>query len=336
MLFHRALGFVLAILLTSQVGAQTKADLGKFKVSNLAEEHAMVNIWPQIPFARGKDLCQYHDAYGRTKSEQMTELTQTVRGLLREGVDSRQMMALLNTMDDQLNQQRTVAGSSPGMDVMLSGTLKASLDKVYRDRGPQQRHFAFFNASPLNEMMREKRSALSSAEWDPLLMRGLSGVAYGTYSYAPSCKGDLLVTVHVDLACGHTYHFQAQGFPEQVMQNIGLQIFETFQRTQFPSQLKIGKQLLELVGAPGKGVGRSPSPRSAEMACQAMNARLPTEDEYEYLSNLGDWNGGVTCARGKLWAMANNMVMAPDLRNPSPVRSVSEFPGKAFSYYCVR
>ena len=51
MLFHRALGFVLAILLTSQVGAQTKADLGKFKVSNLAEEHAMVNIWPQIPFA---------------------------------------------------------------------------------------------------------------------------------------------------------------------------------------------------------------------------------------------------------------------------------------------
>jgi hypothetical protein len=281
MLFHRALGFVLAILLTSQVGAQTKADLGKFKVSNLAEEHAMVNIWPQIPFARGKDLCQYHDAYGRTKSEQMTELTQTVRGLLREGVDSRQMMALLNTMDDQLNQQRTVAGSSPGMDVMLSGTLKASIDKVYRDRGPQKRHFAFCNASPLNEMMREKRSALSSAEWDPLLMRGLSGVAYGTYSYAPSCKGDLLVTVHVDLACGHTYHFQAQGFPERVMQNIGLQIFETFQRTQFPSQLKIGKQRLELVGAPGKGVGRSPSPRSAEMACQAMNARLPTEDEYE-------------------------------------------------------
>lgn len=138
MLFHRALGFVLAILLTSQVGAQTKADLGKFKVSNLAEEHAMVNIWPQIPFARGKDLCQYHDAYGRTKSEQMTELTQTVRGLLREGVDSRHMMALLNTMDDQLSQQRTVAGSSPGMDVMLAGTLKASIDKVYRDRGPQR------------------------------------------------------------------------------------------------------------------------------------------------------------------------------------------------------
>ena len=72
------------------------------------------------------------------------------------------------------------------------------------------------------------------------------------------------------------------------------------------------------------------------LACKAMQARLPTEEEYEYLSNVGDWNGGVTCTRGKLWAMAGNMVMAPDLPNPSPVRSVSEFPGQDFSYYCVR
>jgi len=34
--------------------------------------------------------------------------------------------------------------------------------------------------------------------------------------------------------------------------------------------------------------------------------------------------------------MANNMVMAPDLRNPSPVRPFADFPGQVFSYYCVR
>ena len=336
MFIHRALWVVMTILLASHVVAQPKGDVTKARASGQTEEHTPVNIWPQIPFVRAKDLCQYHDAYGRTKSEQMAELTQTVRGLLREGVDSRNMMALLNTLDDQLNQQRTVAGSSPGMDIMLSGTLKASLDRVYRDRSPQQRNFAFFNPSPLNELMRLKRSTQPTADWDPLLIRGLSGVAYGTYSYAPRCQGDLLVTVHVDLSCGHTYHFKAQGFPEQVMQSIAVQIFETFQRTQFPSKLKIGNQQLELVGSPGSGVGRAPSPRSAEMACKAVNARLPTEDEYDYLSNVGDWNGGVTCARGKLWAMANNKVMAPDLPNPSPVRSVAEFPGQEFSYFCVR
>ena len=336
MLTVRVMGVLAAILLCINLGAQAAGGTAKSHAAVHAEEHTMVSVWPQIPFVRGKDLCQYHDAYGRNKSERMAELTHTVRGLLRDGVDSRNMTALLSTMDDQLNQQRFVAGSSPGMDVMLAATLKASLDRVYRDLNPQSRHFSFFNTSPLNELMQQQRTLKSPVTWDPLLIRGLTGVAYGTYSYAPSCKGDLLVTVHVDLSCGHTYHFQALGFPEQVMQNIGMQIFETFQRTQFPSKLKIGNQQLELVGAPSTGVGRASSPKSAEMACKAIKARLPTEDEYEYLSNIGDWNGGVTCSKSKLWAMANNMVMAPDLRNPSPVRSVSEFPGQEFSYYCVR
>ena len=297
---------------------------------------AIVNIWPRIPFIRGKDLCQYHDAYGRTKSEQMGELTQTVRSLLREGVDSRNMVALLNAMNDQVNAQRQVAGSSPGMDVLLAGSFKASVDKVYQDRRPPTRRLNFFNPAPLNELLKQLKDPQKSAVWDPQVMRALSGVAYGTYAYAPTCRGDLLVTLHIELACGTTYHFQAQGFPEQVMQSIGQQVFDTFQQTRFPSTIKIGSRSLELLGAPGGAIGRANSPKSAEMACKAMQARLPTEEEYDYLSNLGDWNGGVTCTRGKLWAMAGNMVMAPDLRNPSPVRSVTEFPGQDFSYYCVR
>ena len=327
---------VVAFFMTSVFNAQAQANTVKVGIAATAAQPNIVNIWPQIPFVRGKDLCQYHDAYGRTKSDQMAEITRTVRDLLREGIDSRSTVGLLNVMDGQINQQRTIAGSSPGMDVMLAGTLKASLDRVYRDRNPQFRKFVFFNTAPLNELLRLMRAPQSQLAWDPKLLKSLSGVAYGTYSYAPSCKGDLLVTVHVDLSCGNTYHFQAQGFPEQVMQSIGVQIFETFQQTQFPSKLKIGNKQLELVGAPGSGVSVAPTPRSAEMACKAIQARLPTEDEYEYLSNVGDWNGGVTCSRNKLWAMENNMVMAPDLRNPSPVRSVAEFPGQVFSYYCVR
>ena len=296
----------------------------------------VVTIWPQIPFVRGKDLCQYHDSYGRTKSAQMFELTQTIRSLIREGVDSRNIVNLLNAMDDQISRQRSIASSSPGMDVMLAGSVKASLDRVYRERSPQVRKFTFFNPAPMNELLRLMRDPQKQVTWDPKLMSSLSGVAYGTYSYAPSCRGDLVVTLHVDLTCGHTYHFQAQGFPEQVMQNIGQQIFETFQQTQFPSKVKIGNKNLELVGAPGTTIGKAPSTRSAEMACKAIQARLPTADEYEYLSNLGDWNGGVHCSRNKLWAMDGNKVMAPDLPNPSPIRPMTEFPGQEFSYYCVR
>ncbi len=330
--------FLMLLILSWGVSAfaQSPSSGVSVAVSGAAAPPAVVNIWPRIPFTRGKDLCEYHDAYGRTKREQMGELTQTVRSLLREGVDSRNLVALLSAMDDQVNQQRKVASSSPGMDVMLAGSLKAAVDKVYQDRRPQTRRFNFFNPAPLNELLKQLKDPQKQAVWDPQVMRSLSGVAYGTYAYAPTCRGDLLVTLHIDLSCGNTYHFQAQGFPEQVMQSIGQQVFDTFQQTQFPSKIKMGQRSLELLGSPGGAIGRAPSPRSAEMACKAMQARLPTEEEYEYLSNLGDWNGGVTCSRGKLWAMAGNMVMAPDLPNPSPVRSVSEFPGQDFSYYCVR
>lgn len=320
----------------AEVLAQNSGTGTPVSVSGSTAQPAKLNIWPRIPFTRAKDLCQYHDAYGRTKSEQMGELTQTVRGLLREGVDSRNMVALLNTMDQQVNRQRTVAGSSPGMDVLLTGSFKAAVDKVYQERRPPNRNFYFYNAAPLNELLKQMRDPQRQVAWDPQIMRGLNGVAYGTYAYAPTCRGDLVVTLHIELTCGNTYHFQAQGFPEQVMRVIGQQVFETFQQTQFPSQLKIGQRRLELLGSPSGAVGRASSPRSAELACKAMQGRLPTEEEYEYLTNLGDWNGGVTCSRGKLWAMAANMVMAPDLPNPSPVRSVSEFPGQEFSYYCVR
>lgn len=331
----RLIATFIFLVLTAVNAQDAKYNAQSDTLAKVAQPN-VVNIWPHIPFVRGKDLCQYHDAYGRTKSEQMSEMTQTIRSLIREGVDSRSIVNLLNVMDDQINRQRSIAGSSPGMDVMLAGSVKASLDRVYRERSPQVRKFTFFNPAPLNELLRQMRDPQKQVAWDPKLMRGLSGVAYGTYSYAPSCRGDLVVTLHVDLTCGNTYHFQAQGFPEQVMQNIGQQIFETFQQTQFPSKVKIGAKNLELVGAPGTTIGKAPSTRSAEMACKAIQARLPTADEYEYLSNLGDWNGGVTCSRNKLWAMEGNKVMAPDLPNPSPIRPVTEFPGQEFSYYCVR
>lgn len=334
-IFVRLIGTCLFLSLSAVIAHGLNDNVQSDAVPKVLQAN-VVTIWPQIPFVRGKDLCQYHDAYGRTKSAQMAELTQSIRSLIREGVDSRNMVSLLDAMDDQINYQRSIAGSSPGMDVLLAGSVKASLDKVYRERSPQLRKFTFFNPAPLNDLLRLMRDPQKLVAWDPKVMRSLSGVAYGTYSYAPSCRGDLVVTLHVDLTCGHSYHFQAQGFPEQVMQNIGQQIFETFQQTQFPSKVKMGSKFIELVGAPGATIGKAPSPRSAEMACQAMQARLPNADEYEYLSNLGDWNGGVTCSRSKLWAMAGNKVMAPDLPNPSPVRPVSEFPGQEFAYYCVR
>jgi hypothetical protein len=305
-------------------------------VPSIAVPPDIINLWPRIPFVRAKDLCQYQDAFGQSKIEHMRALTQNVRSLLREGVDSSNLVDLLNVMDQQNTQLRTLADNSPGMDVLLSASLKAAVDKIYSERRPQKRRLNFLNPASMNELLKQIDNSQKMPLWDIQVIRSLNGVAYGTYSYAPSCKGDLVVTLHIDLSCGVTYNFQAKGLPDELMASMGHQIFDTFQKTQFPSKIKIGKRTVELIGAPNGSLGVAPSPKSAEMACKALKARLPSADEYEYLSNLGDWNGGVACTRGKLWAMDGGMVMAPDLPNPSPVRSVSEFPGQNFSYYCVR
>jgi hypothetical protein len=73
----------------------------------------------------------------------------------------------------------------------------------------------------------------------------------------------------------------------------------------------------------------------AEKACVQNKSRLPLLAEYEYLSALGDWNGGITLDH-KYWAMADGHILAPDLRNPSPVRHPEEINSNTINYYCVR
>jgi hypothetical protein len=85
----------------------------------------------------------------------------------------------------------------------------------------------------------------------------------------------------------------------------------------------------------GTSINTAPTPKVAEQACKAIKARLPTESEYDFLSILGDWNGGVSLGH-QFWALADNHIMSPDTRNPSPVRHPEEINGTEFSFYCVR
>ena len=70
-------------------------------------------------------------------------------------------------------------------------------------------------------------------------------------------------------------------------------------------------------------------------ACSSMHARLPTVAELEFLAALSDYNGGVSL-RSDVWVLPGGMVYAPDLPNPSPVRSADEVSGPDLHFYCVR
>ena len=292
-------------------------------------------LWPTIPFIRGQDLCQYQDAYGRSKVENTQALTQNMIDLLREGASSGSAFAIVLAMDELTNRNRALASAGLGMDVVLEGSFKASLDAIYRDINPQQKKVAFFNPLPLIQVVRELHEQKRQGYLDQRYLAGLTGVVWGIYSFSPSCRGDVTVTLHIETKEGVTHNFQGQGTPESVMQGLAGQVFENFQKTRFPSKVKYGSSVVELLGAPGSPISHATSPENAEKSCAKMQGRLPTAEEYIFLSSLGDWSGGVTL-RHEFWAMAQGMVMAPDLPNPSPVRKAEEIRVNEYHFYCVR
>lgn len=306
-----------------------------FAANAWADHLPQLSIWPTVPFIRGQDLCQYQDAYGKSRAQQAKDMSRQLADLLQAGADPKQSVELLNTVDSLIEHGRKLATTGYGMDVLLEGSLKAQLDRIYNDIHPQNRHVSFFNPAPLNDVVRELREQKRQGYLDSKLLKSLSAVAWGTYSYSPDCKGDVVVTLHIETVGGQTFNFQGQGHPEKVMNAIGLQVFSLFQKTHFPSKVAYGNKSLTLLGSPGAPIGQVSSPRKAEHACNSMQARLPTVGEYVYLSELGDWNGGVNSSRG-FWALAGERVMAPEMPNPSMVRPASEFQDIEIRYFCVR
>ena len=304
-------------------------------LSAQADTVPTVALWPTLPFVRGQDLCQYQDAFGRTRAQQATDMARMLSELIRAGADPKQAPELLQTMDRLIDQGRERATGGFGMDVLLEGSFKAALDRVYEQSHPEFRKLSFYNPTALNDLVRVLRAQQRQGSLEANQLSGLSGVAWGTYSYSPGCKGDVLVTLHIETKQGRTFNYQARGMPETVMGQIAYQAFSQFQRTQFPSQVNYQGKTLELLGAPGHVVGTTSSQRKAQYACECMQARLPTVGEYVFLSELGNWNGGVDSDQG-LWALSNGRMMAPEMPNPSIVRSAKEFQSPKIQYFCVR
>jgi hypothetical protein len=253
-----------------------------------ADHYSPIAVWQTVPFIKGQDLCQFQEAYGNTAQESQKKLSQQLVTLLHAGADPAQLIDLIHALDRHTQQNRERASAGKGMDVLLEGSLKAFLDAQYTQLQPRNRNITFFNPAPIFALARDVREEKRQGFLDASMLGKLNAMAWGTYSYAPSCKGDLVVTLHIQITSGRTYNYQAIGRPEQVMRAISGQLFTEFQHTQFPSNVQMGSRTLELVGAPGAPISHTSSAQSAERACKGIQARLPTAQEYEFMANLGD------------------------------------------------
>jgi hypothetical protein len=306
--------------------------LGIFSIPSLAAE---VSLWSTIPFIRGQDLCQYQDAYGRSRSAARNEMVRDVKDLMAMGAEAKDSAAVIIALDNLIDKQRQTASSGLGMDVTLEGLLKAALDQTYRDINPKSKKVSFFNPNSLMELLTTLKDQQRQGQMERKQFVRISGIAWGTYAFAPSCNNDILLTLHVALHTGETFNFSAKGEVEWTANRIAQMLFNQFQATQFPSDVMLRGKRLTLMGTPGAPVGHAPSSTIAEKSCASIKSRLPTWDEYETLGIMGDWNGGVTL-KYDVWALAGNKVLAPNLRNPSPVRDPEEVRGEDIHFYCVR
>lgn len=296
---------------------------------------AQLSLWPTIPFIRGQDLCQFQDAYGKSRNELAQEMAGRLKDLLSYGADADDALDSLLAIDALIDKNRRQATTGQAMDLTLEASLRAALDGLYREIKPKDRKLTFLNPTPLLDMLRELRSAQRQSTLNQQQLAKISGFAWGTYAYGPGCRGDLLVTLHIELGSGASHSFQAQGRPESVMTAVAAQMFKQVQRTVFPSVVNMGQKSLILLGAPGSPIGMVATPAVAEAACTASRGRLPLWDEYEFLSALGEWSGGVALDHS-YWALADGHVLAPDLRNPSPVRHPEDVNSNEIYFYCVR
>ena len=294
-----------------------------------------ITLWPTIYFLRGQDLCQYQDAFGSSRNEQVTLAVNHLKELISLGVTAPEATHALQEIDGLIDKNKQMATEGDGMDITLEATLKASINAVSRNLNPQNTRLEFANPGTTQALIQSLKNKKRFESEDLVLLSKVKGFLWGTYSYSPGCKGDVLVTIHAVLPKGESVSFQDQGKPENVMTKLALQIVRHFQKTSFPSMVMLEHKILVLIGAPGTSVNQAPTPSIAKTACKMFHARLPTLQEYEYLSILGDWNGGISLDH-LFWALNDNEVLSPDTRNPSPVRKHAEVHYAEVNFYCVK
>ena len=295
----------------------------------------VTHIWPSIPFIRGADLCAYNQAYSQTRSDYMQEMTDLASQLMESGAYGSEALQMLVTFDALYDKNRRLATQYKYLDVTLENTLKGYLDQYYSNLKPKKKNIIFKHINRIQRIINDASNGQRTGYLPENTFQYLDYVAYGSYSLAPDCKGKIQVTVTLVGRNGETETFMGEGKPGYVMSQIASRMFERFQRTNFPTQLRVGSRTITLVGALNGSVDTVNDVYTAKMACETLDARLPNKTELEMISAYGDWSGGVSIGRS-VWAIANGKVYHPLLRNPSPARSPWEVNAKEFKYYCIR
>lgn len=299
---------------------------------------ATANIWPSIPFVRGADLCAYKSEYSHTRMEYLQQMTSLASQLMESGAKGSEALSMLSSFNHLHDKNKRMALRHRYIDVSLESSLRAYLDQFYKSYPVIDRKIQFKYMNSARELIDAANNGQRVGHVRDNTFDFVDFIAFGSYSLAPNCRGNISVTLTLVDRDGVTKNYKATSRPDIVMSTIASRMFEDFQRTQFPSVLNLGNKKLTLLGSPNGSVGTTRDPSIAQRTCRAMGGRLPNNRELEDANSFGDWNGGISIGEA-VWAISyggSSRVYHPRLWNPSPVRRVSEVNARSFKYYCVK
>jgi hypothetical protein len=290
---------------------------------SMAKDH--YNFWPNIPFnIKGVNLCEFTRAYSQDRVQYMQQMNSLASSLLWMGVyNPVQTLIQYNRL-----YERNLAYARIGLGTTLSSSFKAYLERYYKTLKPKKRYLRFKYSNTINEQIN-----LSL----PVTAQQVSKIdlfAFGSYTLSPNCSGNIIVTLSLLDRDGLSREYMGQGRSDIVMSQIASQVFEDFQRTKFPSEIKIGNKTLTILGGLNGDIETVTDLYDAKTFCQSLGGRLPRQNEYKFINAYGSWSGGVSLER-KIWAMDYPSVFVPYFTR-RPVRSFSEVNEREYYYVCVK
>lgn len=300
---------------------------------NAKSGNTIKQFWPNIPFnIQGANLCEFRSAFSQTRSGYMREMVNNAERLLLAGdTEPLKTLQAFNEM-----YEKNLVYAKRGVGVLLESTFKSYIESYYRKNRPSTRYINFKFPNSLHQALNRasRGEQISFNEQNSHLELDL--MAYGTYSISPNCNGNVVVTLNVVEKDLTNTSFTATGRPSTVMSQIASRVFEKYQRTQFPSTIRIKNRKLQILGGLNTQIDSTPILSEARYFCESMDARLPTAQEYKYIDSYGSWSGGVSLGTNA-WALKHNYVFyLPFVKNGSAAVPASRIDHRRYHYLCVR
>lgn len=245
-------------------------------------------VWPAIPFIFAGDLSDFNDSHSTSRKNVRRELIEDLVQLMRHGAYASEGAPIVLEFDRVYDRHRTL--SRQKLEVAFEEMFRNGVDQYYRQYEVKTRKLNFINGGDMAAI----KYSLKHGE----KINSVSLMAYGTYTVLNKSRIQAQINIF-NTQTQDMRSFAVEGpmnMANRVIQTLALHVFDYFQKTRGPSEIRKG---LTLLGTPTTHEGKLITFEAAEHACKRMGGRLPSYEEFLDIELTGPYAGGILLNQGK-------------------------------------